>query len=107
MNLRGNLTRNTYPSELIEKSTGRRVFIRGVNVPAKLPPFEYGLRDSDLQLIVSSGFTSIRLTVAWAALEPEEGRYDTKHMEYIRENRQAVRRPRDKRDCRPTPGCVV
>ncbi len=83
--MRGQLLRSTYPSELIEKGTNRRVFIRGVNVPAKLPPFQYGLAGSDLKMLVEHGFTAIRLIVTWESLEPEEGKYNKGHMEYIRE----------------------
>ena len=69
--------------ELIETSTGRRVFVRGVNVPAKLPPFGYGLFPVDLQRLRSLGFTAIRLIVVWEALEPEEGIYDKEYMQYV------------------------
>ena len=83
--LRGRIQRKLHPSELTETGTNRRVFIRGINVPAKLPPFQYGLTDSDLDMLTSNGFTAIRLIVTWESLEPEEGKYDTKHMTYIRD----------------------
>ena len=68
---------------LVETATGRRVFLRGVNVPAKLPPFEHGLEAEDAQTLRSLGFTAVRLGVAWEALEPEEGKYDHSYMQRI------------------------
>ena len=56
---------------LVETSTGRRVFLRGVNVPAKLPPFEHGLEAEDAQTLRSLGFTAVRLGVAWEAVGRE------------------------------------
>jgi hypothetical protein len=70
-------------NELIEISTGRRVFLRGVNVPAKLKPFRHNLEPEDFERLRSCGFTVIRLVVVWEALEPEEGVYDQTYMQYI------------------------
>jgi hypothetical protein len=70
-------------NELIETSTGRRIFLRGVNVPAKLKPFRHNLEPEDLERLRSFGFTVIRLVVVWEALEPEEGVYDQTYMQYI------------------------
>ena len=81
--LRGRLERKLHPSELVERDTKRKVFIRGVNVPAKLHPFQYGLKDADLKMLVANGFTAIRLIVTWESLEPAEGKYNKDHMEYI------------------------
>jgi hypothetical protein len=70
--------------ELIEHSTGRRIFVRGVNVPAKLPPFKHNLSADDLERLRSFGFTAIRLIVVWEALEPNERQYDHDYMLHIR-----------------------
>lgn len=71
-------------AQLFEKSTGRRIFIRGVNVPAKLPPFRHNLSPDDLERLQSYGFTAVRLVVVWEALEPREGEYDRAYMQSIR-----------------------
>ena len=60
---------------LVSSRDGRQVFLRGVNVPAKLPPFEHGLEDADCARLRSWGLTTVRLGVQWEAIEPEEGHY--------------------------------
>jgi hypothetical protein len=68
---------------LVSSLDGRQVFLRGMNVPAKLPPFEYGLKDSDCVLLQASGLTTVRLGVQWEAIEPEEGCYDQRYISYV------------------------
>lgn len=43
------------------------------------------LCDEDLELIKSIGFNSIRLSVPWAAVEPEEGMYNFTYLELMRD----------------------
>ena len=81
--LREQLQRNT-DGALIEPNTQRRVFLRGANVPAKLPPFQHDLSPEALCNLRSVfGFTTIRLVVTWEAIEPEELQYNAQYMEYI------------------------
>ena len=82
---RGCLRASLSPSELLEAKTNRRIFIRGVNVPAKLPPYQHNLQEDDLLRLCSWGFTVIRLVVTWEALEPAEGSYSVAYMQYILE----------------------
>ena len=70
-------------SELLERDTNRRVFLRGVNIQAKMPPFQHYLTDANLTRLHSFGLTAIRLSIAWEALEPVEGSYDTNYMQYV------------------------
>jgi len=68
---------------LVSSSDGRQVFLRGVNVPAKLPPFEHGLEDADCARLRSWGLTTVRLGVQWEAVEPEEGHYSQSYIGYV------------------------
>ena len=69
---------------LIHSDDGRQIFLRGVNVPAKLPPFDHGLSDSDCARLREYGLTTVRLGVQWEAIEPEEGKYNNKYIQYIK-----------------------
>ena len=84
-------------------ATGRRVFLRGVNVSGKLPLghttwtyypprkgsfvgslFDLETIDTHLRRLAGCGFTLLRLNVPWEALEPEsEGVYDAAYIAYL------------------------
>lgn len=81
-NARGSILKTA--NGLVNAYDGRQVFLRGVNIPAKLPPFDHRLEDADCERLRSFGLTTVRLGVQWEAIEPEEGRYSQQYIDYVR-----------------------
>lgn len=58
---------------------GRVIITHGLNMVAKTPPYlpsATGFSDDDAAFLHRNGFTSVRLGVIWAAVEPQPGVYD-------------------------------
>lgn len=69
-------------------ASGRVVVIHGVNVPSKsLPayPSALGFGDDDAQLLASSGFNAVRLTVERYAVEPKPGTFDDAYLDHFKQ----------------------
>jgi endoglycosylceramidase len=65
---------------------GRVVILRGVNMVAKLPPYDpgrFGFSEDDAAFLASEGFNTVRLGLIYKGLEPERGRYDNAYLERI------------------------
>lgn len=77
--------RTTPPEVALTDSYGREVILRGVNVGLKHPPYLPAVTADDFRLLRSWGLNSVRLLTLWAALEPEEGRWDEEYIEGLRD----------------------
>jgi endoglycosylceramidase len=52
------------------------VILRGVNMVAKLPPYDpavLGFSDDDAAFLASEGFNTVRLGIIYKGLEPQRG----------------------------------
>lgn len=76
----------------IVDATGRTVLLRGVNVnqindyavndPSK--PTNAPISATDFQQMAAVGFNTVRLNIAWSALEPERGKLNGEYVDKIR-----------------------
>lgn len=76
----------------IMDATGRTVLLRGVNVnqlndyavndPAK--PTNEPISASDFSEMAAVGFNTVRLNIAWSALEPQRGQLNSEYVDRIR-----------------------
>jgi endoglycosylceramidase len=65
---------------------GRVVILRGVNMVAKLPPYDpgaMGFSDDDAALLAREGFNTVRLGLIYKGLEPTRGKYNSAYLEKI------------------------
>jgi endoglycosylceramidase len=65
---------------------GRVVILHGVNMVAKLPPYDpaaLGFDDDDAALLASEGFNSVRLGIIYKGLEPQRGQFDEAYLKSI------------------------
>ncbi|MEX2457609.1 MAG: cellulase family glycosylhydrolase, partial [Actinomycetota bacterium] len=65
---------------------GRVVILHGVNMVAKLPPYdpgEMGFSADDARFLASEGFNTVRLGLIYKGLEPERGKYRRDYLERI------------------------
>jgi endoglycosylceramidase len=65
---------------------GRDVLLRGFNDDALLEPDSVGpapIDAHDAEVMQRSGFTVVRLPVAWSRLEPQRGRIDTAYLDEV------------------------
>lgn len=95
------LTRPVTDRTYLRDAHGRYLFFHGVNVSGstKAPaldangapmflerPFPLAQADVELERIRQLGFNSVRLLLAWEAIEPNaKGVYDTKYLDFVRE----------------------
>jgi endoglycosylceramidase len=73
-------------SSRIVDDQGRSVLLRGFNDEALLEPDTVGpapLDDHDATVMQQSGFTAVRLPVAWSLLEPQRGVVDQGYMDAL------------------------
>ena len=80
-------------SNLIYDKAGRERYFHGTNVVYKEPPYhpslsgfdsQFSFVAEDMSLIQSMGYSSIRLSVPWAAVEPSRGIYNTTYLSLMR-----------------------
>ncbi|MCA1726728.1 MAG: endoglycoceramidase, partial [Actinobacteria bacterium] len=65
---------------------GRVVIMHGVNMVAKLPPYDpgkMGFSDDDAAFLAREGFNTVRLGLIYKGLEPTRGRYDDAYLARI------------------------
>lgn len=65
---------------------GRVVTLHGFNMVNKVAPFHataLGFNDDDGNFLYQNGFNSVRLGVAWEAVEPQPGQYDRQYLDQI------------------------
>ena len=65
---------------------GRVVVLHGVNMVAKLPPYDpgkMGFSDDDAAFLARQGFNTVRLGIIYKGLEPQRGRYRLAYLERI------------------------
>ncbi|MHB8342239.1 MAG: cellulase family glycosylhydrolase, partial [Mycobacteriales bacterium] len=75
-----------HQGQWITDPAGRVVIEHGLNVVAKLPPYEpaaTGFGPSDAQFLASHGFTAVRLGVILAGVEPAPGAFDEGYLRSI------------------------
>jgi len=70
-------------------SQGSEVILRGANIANKIYPYTYGtdfltpIKSHTSYIKDTLGFNSVRLTVAWAQVEPTPGVYDNAYLDSI------------------------
>ncbi|KAI9346061.1 glycoside hydrolase superfamily, partial [Zopfochytrium polystomum] len=75
-------------SSIVEASTNRSVFLHGVNLAAKAPPFRAIDTSSPaaiaaaLDPIAAAGYNVVRLAFTWEAYEGTQGVYDQNYLQY-------------------------
>lgn len=70
----------------ITDDQGRVVITHGINQVTKTAPFApdaVGFGEDDAAFLARQGFTSVRLGVIWAAVEPKPGQYDDAYLARI------------------------
>ena len=79
-------------STMLRDADGRQRVFHGFNTVVKLPPFVpttdrfdamSSLSAEDLQLMQSLGYTSLRMNVPWAAVEPTRGVYNESYLDAL------------------------
>lgn len=67
-------------------SRGIHLF-RGVNVSQRLknPPFTEGVTEEDLYRVRGLGMNAIRLLIFYRAVEPEEGRWNERYLQWVKD----------------------
>ncbi|KAI9364936.1 glycoside hydrolase superfamily [Zopfochytrium polystomum] len=71
---------------VVETSTNRTVFLHGMNMAAKMPPFELVDLSSDASIAAAldplqrAGFNFVRLAFTWEAFEPVQGQYSASYL---------------------------
>jgi endoglycosylceramidase len=73
-------------SARIVDDVGRTVLLRGFNDDALLEPDSVGpapFDERDAEVMERSGFTVVRLPVAWSRLEPQRGRIDAGYLDEV------------------------
>lgn len=79
----------------ITDEQGRVVLTQGVNEVEKNPPHApdaIGFGADDAAFLQREGFTSVRLGVIWAAVEPEPGKYDDAYLARIKKSVDVLHR---------------
>jgi endoglycosylceramidase len=69
-------------------SKGRIVVTHGENIVAKAAPWappSFGFGEDDVKFLVKNGFTTARVGVEWAGVEPEPGVFDDTTLARVRE----------------------
>lgn len=77
----------------LTNSDGQVVILHGANEVYKLPPYEpsaSGFSADDAAFLAENGFTTVRLGVIWAAVEPEPGVIDTNYLDSINQTVQTL-----------------
>jgi endoglycosylceramidase len=70
----------------ITDAKGRIVILHGVNMVAKLAPYDpapLGFGADDAAFLAAQGFNTVRLGIIYKGLEPERGEYDEAYLESI------------------------
>lgn len=70
----------------LTNSDGQVVILHGANEVYKVPPYDpatSGFGVDDAQFLADNGFTTVRLGVIWAAVEPTPGVIDTGYLDSI------------------------
>ncbi|MCV7177375.1 cellulase family glycosylhydrolase [Mycolicibacterium sphagni] len=73
--------------------TGQVLILHGVNVSYKEAPYEVsaaGFSQDDAAFLAANGFNVVRLSVIWAAAEPEPGVYDTAYLNSVNQTVQTL-----------------
>ncbi len=79
-------------NQALVDSDGRERLFHGTNIVVKGPPYhpevnffdaQNSLCDEDMALMKSMGYNVIRLSVPWAAVEPEKGVYNETYLEIM------------------------
>ncbi len=84
------LDRSTLPlgheGRWITDAEGRTVILHGVNMVAKLPPYDpaaWGFGADDAAFLAAQGFNTVRLGIIYKGLEPQRGRYNETYLNSI------------------------
>jgi endoglycosylceramidase len=70
----------------ITDAKGRVVILRGVNMVAKLPPYDpaaIGFSADDAAFLAAEGFNTVRLGIIYKGLEPTRGQYEDAYLASI------------------------
>ncbi|MEO8815213.1 MAG: cellulase family glycosylhydrolase [Mycobacterium sp.] len=77
----------------ITDSAGKVVILHGLNQMINLPPYEPsggGFGEDDAQFLEDNGFTTVRLGVVWAAVEPDPGVINYAYLDSIKDTVQML-----------------
>ncbi len=77
----------------LTNSDGQVAILHGANEVYKLPPYEpsaSGFDAQDAAFLADNGFTTVRVGVIWAAVEPEPGVIDTDYLDSIKQTVQTL-----------------
>ncbi|KAJ3012097.1 UNVERIFIED_CONTAM: hypothetical protein HDU68_001383 [Siphonaria sp. JEL0065] len=81
----------TNGSYIVESATGNVILLRGVNMAAKVSPFEFVNVSSALDVqrvtnpLVSQGFNVVRLAFIWDIFEPTPGNYNWTYIQHYKQ----------------------
>lgn len=84
----GNANREllSHSGRWLTDAQGRVVFLHGVNMISKFPPYQpaaLGFDQDDLAYLAGQGFNSIRLGFIWKGYEPEPGQYNEAYLDSL------------------------
>jgi endoglycosylceramidase len=77
----------------LTNSDGQVTILHGANEVYKLPPYApsaSGFDAQDAAFLADNGFTTVRLGVIWAAVEPQPGVIDTSYLDSIKQTVQTL-----------------
>jgi endoglycosylceramidase len=83
----------TTTGKWLTNSDGQVTILHGANEVYKLPPYEpsaSGFNADDAAFLADNGFTTVRLGVIWAAVEPQPGVIDTNYLDSIKQTVQTL-----------------
>ncbi|HYC54292.1 MAG TPA: cellulase family glycosylhydrolase [Candidatus Binatia bacterium] len=84
--LRSSTVISGHEGRWLTDARGRVVTLHGVNMVAKLPPYDpaaLGFSEDDARFLASEGLNTVRLGIIYKALEPVRGQYGDAYLESI------------------------